>query len=337
MKNCKICNSIADKTGSHIIPHFLLKRIDSDHKGRDKEMGFVISEKNPSSYFGRATNIEILQKIYGEVDDDRIASNSIPLVEDYILCSRCEAELAKLENNYSASISKNDQPIGINYSSGIDSQQALLFWISIFFRLSISKNSGVSLLSEDEDLLRNILNDYFSKKQITSDIKQIKYKLMRAQNVPEKASTLLHINPESQNPYLLVLDEFIVYLSLSIDVENKDFYGFKLPVKEAEENSNVATEEKILAITNDTLLKLNGHFHTKAAESYRINLFYECDQLFQKMNFGNHMPDNLKEEIFKILASDEKVSFGDKFSIKHRAEIIATVLQQYIKEATSKR
>lgn len=140
MNNCKICNSKANKSGSHIIPHFLLKRIDSEHKGRDKEMGFVISEKNPSSYFGRATNVETLEKIYGEVDEDRIGSNSIPLIEDFIFCSRCEAELATLENNYSTSISKNDQPIGINYSSGIDSEQALLFWISIFFRLSISKN-----------------------------------------------------------------------------------------------------------------------------------------------------------------------------------------------------
>lgn len=331
MNNCKICNSTADKTGSHIIPHFLLKRIDSEHKGRDKEMGFVISERNPSSYFGRATNLETLEKIYGEIDDDRIANNSIPLVEDYIFCSRCEAKLAVLENNYSSSISKNNQSVGINYSSGIHSEQALLFWISIFFRLSISKNSGVSLLPEDEDTLRKILNEYFSKNQIISDLDKVKYKILRAQNVPEKASTLLHINPESQNPYLLVVDEFIVYLSLNTDVENMDFYEFKLPVGEAEQNSNAETDEKILAITTDTLLKLNGSFHAKAAESYRVNLFFECDQIFQRMNFGDKMPDSMKEEIFKALANDEKVSFGDKFSTKHRAENIVKVLQQYLK------
>ncbi|MCT3763273.1 hypothetical protein ACNFU2_01155 [Chryseobacterium sp. PTM-20240506] len=332
MNYCKICNSIADKTGSHIIPHFLLKRIDSEHKGRDKEMGFVISERNPSSYFGRSTNVETLKKIYGEISDERISDNSIPLVEDYIFCSRCEAELATLENNYSVSISKNGHPIGINYSSGINSEQALLFWISIFFRLSISKNSGVKLLSEDEDTLRNILNEYFSKKQISSEIDKVKYKILRAQNVPEKASTLLHINPESQNPYLLVVDEFIVYLSLNTDVENNDFYGFRLPVEEAEQNSNAETDEKILAITTDTLLNLNGRFHAKAAEFYRINLFFECDQIFQKMNFGGKMPDSMKEEIFKALANDEKVSFGDKFSTKHRAENIVKVLQQYLKK-----
>lgn len=182
------------------------------------------------------------------------------------------------------------------------------------------------------DVIRNILNDYFSKKQITSDFEQIKYKLMRAQNVPEKAGTLLHINPESQNPYLLVLDEFIVYLSLNTDVKNKDFYGFKLPVEAAAENSSFGIDEKILAISTDTLLKLNGHFHIKAAEYYRINLFYECDQIFQKMNFGNYMPNDMKEEIFKLLVSDQTVSFGDKFSIKHRAETIVKVLQQYLKK-----
>lgn len=331
MNNCKICNSIADKTGSHIIPHFLLKRIDSEHKGRDKEMGFVISERNPSSYFGRSTSVETLKKIYGEISDERISNNSNPLVEDYIFCSRCEAELATLESNYSVSTSKNDQPIGINYSSGISSEQALLFWISIFFRLSISKNSGVKLLSEDEVTLRNILNKYFSKKEISSEIDKVKYKILRAQNVPEKASTLLHINPESQNPYLLVVDEFIVYLSLNTDVENKDFYGFKLPVEEAEQNDNAETDEKIFSISTEILLNLNGRFHTKAAASYRVNLFFECDQIFQKMNFGDKMPDTMKEEIFKELTKDENFFLGDRFSIKHKSETIVKVLQQYLK------
>ncbi|WP_165439477.1 hypothetical protein [Chryseobacterium phocaeense] len=50
------------------------------------------------------------------------------------------------------------------------------------------------------------------------------------------------------------------------------------------------------------------------------------------MNFGDKMPDSVKEEIFKALANDEKVSFGDKFSTKHRAENIFKVLQQFLKK-----
>jgi hypothetical protein len=75
MKNCLICNKIpANKTGSHIIPHFLLKRIDNEEgsKKRDKEMGFLLSEFNPTSYFGRSTKLETLENIYGEITEERI-------------------------------------------------------------------------------------------------------------------------------------------------------------------------------------------------------------------------------------------------------------------------
>ncbi len=46
MRNCLLCyENPADKTGSHIVPHFLVKRIDNEpgQSGRDKEMGFVIT------------------------------------------------------------------------------------------------------------------------------------------------------------------------------------------------------------------------------------------------------------------------------------------------------
>ncbi len=58
MKECFICNNEADKKGSHIVPHFLMKRIDNEEgsKERDKELGFEITETGSKSYFGCTSN-----------------------------------------------------------------------------------------------------------------------------------------------------------------------------------------------------------------------------------------------------------------------------------------
>ena len=86
MKKCLLCQEReADKTGSHIVPHFLLKRIDNQIgvKGRDNELGFVIGKLETKSYFGRNVLPEKLEKIYGEVDDELIENNDI---------SRCQID-----------------------------------------------------------------------------------------------------------------------------------------------------------------------------------------------------------------------------------------------------
>ena len=53
MNKCLLCKqNIADKTGSHIIPSFLMKRINGNGM-RDHEIGFVIKKCNVDTYFGR--------------------------------------------------------------------------------------------------------------------------------------------------------------------------------------------------------------------------------------------------------------------------------------------
>ena len=53
MNNCLLCQQHeADKTGSHIIPSFLMKRINGEGK-RDNEIGFEIKNGIVETYFGR--------------------------------------------------------------------------------------------------------------------------------------------------------------------------------------------------------------------------------------------------------------------------------------------
>ena len=53
MGKCLLClQNDADKTGSHIIPSFLMKRVNGEGK-RDHEIGFMVKNGVASTYFGR--------------------------------------------------------------------------------------------------------------------------------------------------------------------------------------------------------------------------------------------------------------------------------------------
>ena len=102
MDNCKLCKSrLANKTGSHLIPHFLLKRIDNEigKPERNKELGFTIGELETTSYYGQSVLPEKLNEIYGELSDDEIAKNSIPLIVDHYFCTDCEKNCQRLKVN----------------------------------------------------------------------------------------------------------------------------------------------------------------------------------------------------------------------------------------------
>jgi hypothetical protein len=332
MKTCKICSSTADKTGSHIVPHFLMKRIDTEEgkKGRDKELGFVISEKNPSSYFGRGTSLEKLNEVFGEIDEARINNNQIPLVEDYIFCHKCESELAELESNYSKSLNNPSFNSDRNYSSKVSSEKALLFWISIIYRLSISLNSGVKLLPEHEELLKEILNVFFSTHSFIKSIEKIRYKLFRAYNYSSNNSTVLHFNPENANPYLLVIDEYILIFSIDTEPLTNKFYTVDLPTEYTIENNIDNETESIYCLDYAILAQLNQVFFDKVAEGYKLTLFEQCDLIYAKIGLGKIMPSVMKEEIFNNISKDDSISFGDKFTFKHKAKIIFDVIKKTV-------
>lgn len=332
MKNCKICYSKADKTGSHIVPHFLLKRIDTEigKNGRDKELGFMISEKNSSGYFGRGTSTEKLTEIFGNIDDQRIADNKHPLVEDNIFCSRCEKELAASESIYSTSIIQTFFKSDENYTSKIKSNNALLFWISVIFRLSISENSGVKLLPEHEELLRVILCDFFTNQLINDDIKKIKYKLFRAYDYSSKYPTVLHFNPEKTNPYLANIDEYIIIFAIDCEPSTNGFYSVKLPTENAIENNTDVIYESLYSIDYKIMTDVNKAFFDKAASQYNKKLFEDCDLLYQKVGRGKVMPIKMKEEILKSLNEDKSISFGDKYSLNHKFKIISEIIQKNV-------
>ena len=338
MKNCLICNkNPADKTGSHIIPHFLLKRIDNEESStkRDKEMGFLLSEFHPSSYFGRATKPETLEKIYGEeVTEERIANNEIPLVEDNIFCSDCEKRLGEIESHYSETIKNKCEPTN-NYQNLEDSFLAFIFWTSIVWRLSIAQKSGFKLSGSDEERLHIILSQFLSIKDYDLDdlkkegiLENITYKVLRSIGYSDSKSTVLFCNPDIQNPYLFVIDEFILAFSIEKPISQTGFDFIDEQFSNCEINS-AFSGEFIRSVEPKIIDGIQEYFYSELSKRYLLNLSKEIDIIHQRLGGRGQISMSIKEEIAKRIINDDKQPSGVKYTLKHKARIIFEVLKKY--------
>ena len=342
MEKCHICkHNVGDKKGSHIVPHFLIKRIDSESekKERDKELGFIIEPNQTTSYFGRAVLPEKLEEIYGEIDDKLIDENRIHGVVDYYFCSNCEKRLSVLEDVYSNTL-KNDVDSKEEYFSTKESFIGFLFWISIIWRLSIQDGSGFKLKPKVEKHLGRIINRYLQDKasdikpeENDNDLHDIGYKILRSPNYSEKNSTLMHWQPSYERPYSLMIDEFIVFLYMKNSYLKGmilDFYGSEKYKQDAPYNTPY-DREKVLPIKHDDFQAIFTRVTNFAALIKLETLNSNLDAIHRKLGGrGKYMNQKMKDEIkFKIAHSEEKL--GKRHTIQEQSRIIFEVISKYHK------
>lgn len=327
MSKCLLCKKRdADKKGSHIVPHFLLKRIDNvDGKnGRDKELGFVIGALDTHSYFGRAVQPEKLEELYCELSDNDISEkNNLPLVVDNIFCSSCEKRLSIIENEYAKTLDKHGT---VEYNSGIKTDFGLLFWMSIIWRLSINMKSGVQLSKSENEICRRILNRTLENSiekidlvnmQSAKDLRKVSYKLMRCPNYSNNSLTLILFHPEFKRPYSLLIDEYILCFSLNNHYEQyktKDFFGLKDEVISTSIN-HVGSWELINPLAFEKLSQINESIIYKMKEIRLDNIDILLDELHVKLGGSGKMPLELKSEIFSEITSDNK-KLGEKYTFQ---------------------
>jgi len=338
MKNCIICDkNPADKKGSHILPHFLLKRIDNEEgsKKRDKEMGFLLSELHPSSYFGRATKPETLKEVYGEITEERIEKNEIPLVEDNIFCSGCEKRLGEIESQYAETLKNGSEP-NDNYQNLDDSFLAFIFWTSIVWRLSIAQKSGFKLAESDEKRLKLILCQFLSIDNYKLDdlkkekiLHNISYKVLKSVNYSDTKSTVLFCHPELQNPYFFVIDEFVLVFSIDKAISQTGFESIDKQLIIAEVNT-AFSGEIIRSIEPVIIDGIQEYFYSELSKRYLLNLSKEIDIIHQKLGGKGQIPMEIKEKIVsRIVNDDDEQPTGVKYTLKHKAKIIFEVLKKY--------
>lgn len=312
MDNCKLClQNIADETGSHLIPHLLLKRVVNveGRTGRDQEMGFNLETTTSMSSFGRAVSPEKLMELYGELSDEDIENNIDPHVVDNYFCKDCEKRLATIESTYSSVVS--------NIKTKSKGVPALLFWTSIFWRMSISKKYGQFLREEQEENLRIFLNKYLSKNisevpdYLNEDqIKEFKisYKILRSNDYSVENPTHILFHPEFFFPYTALIDEFIIALSFDSkynDFENNDFFGTQEEVLKSKDN-NGSEDEEISQIEtksfNSACSGVIDEIKQKRVDFIEENL----NAIAKYFGYGDTMPENLRKLIYKEITSDSK-------------------------------
>lgn len=333
MDDCKLCLHIkADETGSHLIPHLLLKRVVNvaGKTGRDQEMGFNLSITTSSSNFGRSVSPEKLNELYGELSEEDFENNIDPHVVDYYFCKSCEKRLATIESNYAKFVSNATLQ---SQSKGV---LALLFWTSIFWRMSISKKYGQFLREEQEEKLRKFLDIYLS-----GDISQvpdyldedqkielnISYKILRCDEYSEKNPTHILFHPEFFFPYIALFDEFIVLLSFEkkhIDLETKNFFGIQEEILNAKDNDGSEDEEisQIEARSFDAVC--NGVIDI--IKQKRVEFIDEnLNAIAKYFGYGDKMPENLRKLIFEEITSKSK-PLARKYTFEDMKSSIFTVL-----------
>lgn len=328
----------ADKKGSHIVPHFLLKRIENiDGKvDRDYEIGFKIDGITSTPHFGRSVLPERLEETFGELSDDFIANNKHPLVVDNFLCSSCEERLAQIEGKYSDTLNKVENS---DYESGIDSSNGLLFWISVFWRMSVYGNSGVKLSGEQNEILRRALDTYLPKKQETlnqsafasdGQVKSMSYKVLRALDVNQDDSKWLLFHPEFEKSPCLFIDEFIVVFSFDgnyTEFDEKDCFETNEIICDAP-NNLPSGEEQVKPFDKAIYDSVNKKMVDKIVEVAIKELFEICDEIHVRAGGkGKEMPIELKRKIaWEIVNSENEM--GRKYTKEELAKSIFEAIKK---------
>lgn len=340
MDKCNLCKkNDANKTGSHIVPHFLLKRIENieGKTGRGYEIGFTIGRLKAESHFGMSVQPETLEETYGEITNDDISNNTNPLIVDNFFCSDCEERLAKIENLYAMTIRKVEKT---NYQSGISSGNGILFWASIFWRLSVNGKNGIQLTENQNEFLRNILDTFLPRKNgefnnelfTSSDIVQnVSYKIMRCHNNEKDDSKWMLFHPEFIDSFCLFIDEFVIIFSLNgsfEEIKKKDCFGINKLILKSPTNKSIG-EEIIKPFDRSIFIKYTEKAIQKINYIFIQGLFDYFDRIHVELGGkGNKMPMELKMEIIKKITSEEK-KIGRKYNREEIVKSTYEVLKNY--------
>ena len=306
MNKCLLCKEKdANKTGSHIIPSFLMKRINGGGK-RDHEVGFVIKNGISFPYFGRDIYEDKRRTITD--NEDLIYSRDNYDVKDYILCKSCEDYFSLLESKYAPSLNLNFSADSNAINTKVSPSNALLFWCSIIWRVSVTEHFGCRLRQDLEERVRlALVND-------SVEGLNVHYALFRCKDYSKTSEIGTFVCMDTRdNGVLIFVDDFM--LAMIFDL-NEDEYAvelleIKLKLKRDKLNTGEKYEE-IAPIPNNVFTQLMQSFIHMVIRNMQI------PENFQKMHeliFKNQIPNEVLYDIFNIMQSTGKL--GDKYTVEH--------------------
>lgn len=214
--SCLLCQQRNDfRKGSHLAPNTLIQQFfsvdGSSTRGKEIAKEHVAAELKESKYWGSAVQPEEIDRTFGEVvpDNEKIEIKSNPLTRDDVFCDLCEKRFGYIENAY------GDYLHGRKAS--VNPVISYLFWISVFWRLSIA-DMCVRLSEEDEEKMRLILdqNIPFAQKELKTlkpndSLKGFKYCLYHCDNIKGEVTGLIG-NHASRAPYRLIVGNYVIVM-----------------------------------------------------------------------------------------------------------------------------
>ncbi len=245
-KRCALCRVIeADKTGSHLAPNFMIHDMFSyDGKGRrnrEISMRDGLNWGGRQIYYGPEVSPEAINADRGhDLSDEELDKNVNNLVCDYLFCKNCEDRFGILETYYST------------YYSGwkhedVNSRVAYLFWISVFWRMSVGRMS-IFLKGEDEFDMRRILDENVTTLEAiekgTNNLGDFGYVLWRTKGLQKGDSGIFGTRTE-HSPYMIIVNDMVVLLiaDMSKTRRNFNYAGWQI---EKECINTYATEGEII-------------------------------------------------------------------------------------------
>lgn len=316
---CLLCGKRkADKTGSHIVPSFIMKRINGDGK-RDHEVGFVIKSGIVKPYFGRDIYEDKRRTITGR--EDLMESRTNYDVRDNIFCKECENYFGTLESAYAPSLDLSFMEDSETVNKKVSSSNALLFWCSVVWRLSVTGHLDLKLFSELEDRLRVALETK------NTDALNVKYALFRCKDYGkvEGRSTSVCMDVKDKS-VLLIADDFM--LIMVFDVEEKQHI-----VKLMNMELNLKSETLNCGCLHEKISPLPVSFFDDVCASI-IHMAIRSMQLpsiYQELHnhlFGGELPEVLLNDILYLMQNNP-CKLGDRYSVEHYAYCYKEVLVKY--------
>lgn len=239
---CALCRKeVADKTGSHMVPHFLIARTFSFDGSTDREKVVVESDNlatgEKDRFFGHQVYDDTVNELLGRsFTDEEIeveAKKRNALTRDYVFCSDCEKRFGVIESYYSDILEGkiSDYPPQIPY----------LFWLSVAWRMSIG-GMGFKMEAGHEEKLRRILDRCLSleKNSIVTDKSKLgycAYTLHRAVDTKDERLGILAIHSPTK-PYFALIGNMLFNFFVTSGAAYSHYRRYGMPA------SDINTGEK---------------------------------------------------------------------------------------------
>lgn len=230
---CLLCLiNAADKKGSHIIPSFLISTAISYKGSKKRDMEIMSIMKNSSfneSFIGRNVLPEAIAEVKEKaLNEEELVANQNPNIKDFIFCTNCEKRLAVVENLFAEKVANNIDKYPQTKGNGgyqlikLENNESLitqLFFISVLWRVSATKDMPIQLPINIENSLRSVLDLSMKNtreeldKTLGIDSSIVAKHPIIILNLPENkidATKSIIFANEHRFPHLLILNRFIL-------------------------------------------------------------------------------------------------------------------------------